>query len=372
MLRHRRSSLRDILVDAKLLSSVAVDLSMYSLAFSDTVAALEVLRLEKNVDELYKEAVAKVLIAFRDKSLIPQAIGLMSLVSSLDTITDVAGDLASTALRGYRPHPYVILAVCHGDAVGMIRSRVSRTGLPSRVDVLLLKRGDRYEIAPRIEKIMEGDVIVVRGPLEEVAEASMALGDEILNRISCAAHMEDSMAHRLLTLKSISRSMLDLAFYSLLHNDKSLAGVVVDMEEYADRIYYEMLAKLHELRIRDDIVTLLALVKGLEELSDAALRIANVVLADQHSPLLSHVVSEGEEAYLRVAIKGGRRQLAALGLQDKGFVPIALRRGKDWISPVSLMEHIEEGDELVLKYYRTGPEGRELEELRPLGLEAMI
>lgn len=367
MLKHRRSSLRDILVDTKLLSSVAVDLSMYSLAFSDSVAALEVLRLEKNVDELYKQAVAKVLIAFRDMSLIPQAIGLMSLVSSLDTITDVAGDLASTALRGYKPHPHVIPAVCHGDAVGMIRSRRSRAGLPSRVDVLLLKRGDRYEIAPKVEKILEDDIIVVRGPLEEVVEASVALGDEILPHLSCVRQMEGA-ASQLLTLKSISRSMLDLAFYSLLHNDVSLAGVVVDMEEYADKVYYEILRKTPELSALGEVVTLIALVKGLEELSDAALRIANVVLAGQHSPLLSHVVSEGEEAYLKVMVSGSRRSISSLGLQDRGFVPIALKRERDWISPVVPHEEVEEGDELVLKYYRSGPEGREVEELRPLGL----
>ncbi|MEM2421540.1 MAG: PhoU domain-containing protein, partial [Acidilobaceae archaeon] len=176
--RFKGESLRDILINLKYYSSIAVDLAMYSLAFRDNLAAIEVLKMEETIDDLYKEAIAKLIIAFRSTTYLQQALGLISIASSLDTISDAAGDIASVVLRGYPTHAYITAIMCHGEAVGLVKSRKHYKGVPARVDVLLLKRGDRYEIAPRTESILEDDVIVVRGPIEEVLEVARTLGEE--------------------------------------------------------------------------------------------------------------------------------------------------------------------------------------------------
>ncbi|MCX8195742.1 MAG: hypothetical protein N3F67_01460 [Acidilobaceae archaeon] len=373
MAKPRRASLRDLLVGLRLYSSVSIDLSMYTLAFGDRTAAVEVLRIEEDIDELFKEVIAKLILAFRDRSREPEAIGLVDLASALDTISNAAGDLASVALRGYPPHPYVTAAICHGESVGLIKSRKGIDRVPARVDVLLLKRGESYEIAPPSVKVMPGDVIVARGPLEELAKLAIELGEEGYAGEKCViearlqASAGDQLASMILSLKALSRSMLDLAFYSLLHNDMSIAETVKEMKDYANKAYFELLetvlnssypGRAHEM------VSLVVFVKGMEEISDAALRIANVVRMKHHSPVLSQVMREGEEAYLRVKVMR-RASLGELGLEERGFIPIAVGRGGDWSAPLLPESSIEEGDELILKYYRTGGEA---EELRSLGL----
>ncbi|MCS7106923.1 MAG: hypothetical protein NZ902_02330 [Acidilobaceae archaeon] len=371
--RFRRATLRDILVGLRLYSSVSIDLAMYTLAFGDKQAALEVLRIEEDIDELYKEVIAKLILAFRDRSREPEAIGLVDLASALDTISDAAGDLATVALRGYQPHPYVTAALCHGESVGLIRSRRESRGVSARVDVLLLRKGEGYEIAPSSVIISPGDILVVRGPLEEVAELSRALGEESYVGERCAmearvqAAAGDQLAATLLSLKALSRSMLDLALYSLLNNDASIAETVGEMKEYANKAFFELL----ELTLNSsypgraqEMVSLVAFAKSMEEISDAAVRMANVVRNKHHSPVLSQIVREGEEAYVRVKLVRPFSSPREMGLEERGFIPIAIRRAGDWTAPVPDAP-LEEGDELILKYYRAGGEA---EELKGLGL----
>ncbi|MEM2224413.1 MAG: PhoU domain-containing protein [Acidilobaceae archaeon] len=377
--RFKGESLRDILINLKYYSSIAVDLAMYSLAFRDNLAAIEVLKMEETIDDLYKEAIAKLIIAFRSTTYLQQALGLISIASSLDTISDAAGDIASVVLRGYPTHAYITAIMCHGEAVGLVKSRKHYKGVPARVDVLLLKRGDRYEIAPRTESILEDDVIVVRGPIEEVLEVARTLGEESLSKEKCGLEVSmqalggDALALTLLSLKAISRSMLDLAFYSLLSNDKSIADTVAEMEVYADKLYHELLEHLFTTSYpgrSSEMVSLAVLTKSLEEISDAALRISNVIRYGQYAQVMSHVVSEGEEAYTRVKFKLREPlSLRGLGLEDRGFIPIAIYREGDWIAPVSSDVQIKSEDEIILKYYRVGEEIRILEELRERGLE---
>jgi uncharacterized protein with PhoU and TrkA domain len=121
-------------------------------------------------------------------------------------------------------------------------------------------------------------------------------------------------------------------------------------------------------------VSLLILSKSLEELSDAALRLANVVRYGQLTQVISSAVGGGEEAYVRVRVEGaGVVELGSLDLEDRGFIPLALYkpRLRDWIAPVAPAAALESGDELILKYYKggVGVEERMLKELRSLGLK---
>jgi uncharacterized protein with PhoU and TrkA domain len=169
-------SIRDILVKLRYYTSIAMDLSLYSLAFNDREAAVEVLRIEGDVDELYRRLIAKTLIALRGSSDAPIAMGLMAASSALDTITDASADIAMLAIKGYPAHPYIKAIACQGEAVSLIRSGRSVSKLPARVDILVVRRGDRYEFAPLSENLLEGDLVVVRGPVDEIIQLAEALG----------------------------------------------------------------------------------------------------------------------------------------------------------------------------------------------------
>ncbi len=375
-------SVRDILVKLRYYTSIAMDLSLYSLAFNDREAAVEVLRIERDVDELYRRLIAKTLIALRGSSDAPIAMGLMAASSALDTITDASADIAMLAIKGYPAHPYIKAIACQGEAVSLIRSGRSVSKLPARVDILVVRRGDRYEFAPLSENLLEGDLVAVRGPVDEIIQLAEALGSPTtITRCSVEIEVQamggDSLASTLLAFKNTSRVAVDLAFYSLLNNDIEIAEAVVEMEEYSDRLYHELLELImgssYPGRAREN-VSLLILSKSLEELSDAALRLANVVRYGQLTQVISSAVGGGEEAYVRVRFEGaGVVELGSLDLEDRGFIPLALYkpRLRDWIAPVAPAAALESGDELILKYYKggVGVEERMLKELGSLGLK---
>lgn len=374
-------SIRDILIRLRYYASIAPDLSLYSLAFHDTEIAREVLRIEDEVDELYKRLIARMIVALRSLDEAPVATGLMAVSSALDTITDASADIATLVFKGYPAHPYITAIICHGEAVYPIRSNKGISKLPARVDILAVKRGGRYEVAPVTESIMEGDLLVVRGPIDEVVQLAEALESPI-PIVKCGVELQvqamggDPLASTLLALKSTSRVMVDLAFYSLLNNDVEIAETVAEMEEYSDRLYHELLEYIvsssYPGRARD-MVSLLVLSKSLEELSDAAMRIANTVRFGQNAPVLAIAVREGEEAYVRVRVEvDDIITLESLDLEDKGFIPLALYKPKvrDWITRLTPTTPIERGDELILKYYRGSPsvERHMMEELESLKL----
>lgn len=377
----KTSTIRDILVKLRKYSSIAVGLSLYSMAFNDKLAALEVLRIENAVDELYRSLIARIIIALRSTSYLPTAVSLLSVYSSIDEITDASADIAGAVLRGYRAHPYITAVACRGEAVGLITSRSNVRGLPARVDVLLLRRGEKYEIAPEIDYVSEGDLLVVRGPPDEILQLARALGEEHYEArcsedFDILAHLGDPLASNLLGLKSLSFSMLDLAFYSILNDDVEIAEAVVEMESWADKLYHEILELAHSWsRPSDplDAVSLFILVKSLEELSDAATRIAKVVVYRENPKVIGEALEEGEEAYIRVKASENLKPstVKELDFEDRGLIPIAMRRGGDWIAPLTPSHEVRPGDELILKYYRESVEAgaKVLEELRHLGFE---
>ncbi len=384
-MKHRRGygeSIRDLLVKLRYYASIAMDLSLYSLAFNDREAAVEVLRIEREVDEIYRRLIAKTLVALRGYSQAPLAVGLMALSSALDAITDASADIAILAIKGYPAHPYIKAIACQGEAVTLVKSNRSISRLPARVDILVIKRGDRYEIAPTSESILEGDLVVVRGPLDEIVQLAEALGSPATVakcgiEIQVQAMGGDALASTLLALRGTSKVMIDLAFYSLLNNDVEIAETVAEMEEYSDRIYHELLeliATISNPGSAREVVSLIVLSKSLEELSDAALRLANIVRYGETAHVISSAVREGEEAYVRVRFRGvNPTTLGSLDLEDRGFIPLALYKPKlrDWLTLIAPSVAVEPGDELILKYYR-GSEGVEmhmLEELEALSLK---
>jgi len=360
-----RETVRDILIKLKHYTSVAVDLSLYSLAFNDKTAAMETLRLEDNIDYYYRELLAKTSIAIRSPDQAKLALGIYEVAHSLDIISDSAGDLASIVIMEYPVHEYIkAVANCCGEIVVLVKSKRSLDRLPSMVDILLIKRGDSYILAPTKVRIEEGDSIVIRGSLDAVLDIADILGDDsiksIVDEISPTITMGwvgDDLASSLLRLKSLSRQMLDLAFHALIYNDESLAKIVVDMEDTVDRVYYEALYHSYSAstpQSAKEMVSLSIFVKAMEAIGDAAARLSQSVIRGYNSSLIEEVLEEQEEAYLklRVTKEASGKRLSSLNLDDLGLITVALGREGYWIIPVGPEHSIYEGDVLLVKYYR--------------------
>ncbi|MEM4677675.1 MAG: PhoU domain-containing protein [Acidilobaceae archaeon] len=381
----REETVRSLLAQLRRYSSAAFDLAVYSLAFNDSVAALEVLLIEDVVDSLTKRLAEKTFQAFRLGGSARMSHGIAGVASALDSISDASGDLATAVLRGYPPHPYITATTCMGEAVFPLRSRREVSWpFSAVVDVLLIKRGEKYLLAPEVSRVMEGDLLVVRGPIDEIEQLSKELGEPInvekcSQEVALLSRAGDRLAESVRSLKLSLDAMLDMAFYALIDDDMEIASSVVELEDHVDKLYYEALEGIAEHSYSSpsrEVISLIVFIKSLEEIGDAAHRLAQVVLKREVSEVLGEAVEMGEEVYLKVAYpKRDPIELGRLDLEDLGFVVVAVykRSEDDWIVPPRSSMKLEEGDLLLLKYYKTeaSAERHLLKRLEAMGLRPL-
>ncbi|MCE4613200.1 MAG: hypothetical protein F7C07_05145 [Desulfurococcales archaeon] len=378
----KAESAREILLKVKQYASIAVDLSLYSMAFKDREAAVEVLKLEDKIDEYHRRLVTLTSMAVRSPSEAHIAAGVYDIAHSLDMISDAAGDIASTVIMGYPTIHYLSAAInCCDEILAIINVRRQASRVSEAVDLLLVKKEGAYVLAPEDASLEVGDMVIVRGTLEEVRDLARRVGDtataaklEEANIAVAIANIGDDLASRLIRLRSLPRQMLDLAFHALIYDSKSLAELVSDMEDAVDRLYLETVEYSYRAsnpKIAPEMVSLAVFARSMEIVADAAARISKVVVEGYNSVFLEETIEEAEEAYLalRVGPKASNIPLKKLGLNELGVVALALGREGRWITPVKPGSVLREGDLLLVKYYR-GSEAEEaiLARLRGMGL----
>ncbi len=373
-------SVRDLVKQAKYYSSIAVDLALYSLASGSRVAALEALRIERIVDGIVGDLIARASLAVRSPDESGLAVSIAGVAMAFDKITDAAGDLAGLVIRGYPVHDYVRGAVnCCGEVIRLIRSSRDMESIEANVDVLLVRRGDTYHLAPETRGIREGDLVVVRGTPEEVAEVARLLeepGERAPFREPAllAALAGDELASSLIKMRTLARHMLDLSFHALIYSDASLARLVPELEDEVDTLYHEVLedsyAASHPSLARE-MVSIAIFADAVETLADAATiiaRIASDKRLEEYSEFLGEAVEEAEEGYARLeateALDGV--PLASLRLPRQGVTVLAVKNGDRWIVPVPQDYRLRRGDIVLVKYYKEAGEEEDEEVLSAL------
>jgi len=150
-----------------------------------------------------------------------------------------------------------------------------------------------------------------------------------------------SIEEKLIKIIDLSRSMIDLAYYSLLYNDPSIAHEVLAMEEEVDKLHTDL--ELECLNIKDvecDKSGMLGLIRFslcMEAISDAAASIADVVMRGFKShPILNMVFSEAEESVSLIRVGKNSeidgKSLSELELDEMGINVLAVRLpGERWI-----------------------------------------
>ncbi|MCE4621827.1 MAG: hypothetical protein F7B19_00740 [Desulfurococcales archaeon] len=360
-------TVKDLIKEAKYYSSIAVDLALYSLASGSKIAAMEVLQIEERIDQVVRELVAKASLSVRGPDQAGLAIAIAEIARAFDRITDAAGDLAGLVIRDYPIHRYVRSVVnCCGEIISLIKSSRSVSELDGNVDILLVRRGDNYILAPREEKILEGDLLVVRGTPEEVLQVARQLeepGDRTplgSSQLVSAALAGDELAAGLLKLKNMSRLMLEISFHALIYVDRSLATLIQDLESGIDNLYLEVLEDSYASTIparAKESISISIFATALETLADAAVFIARIASSpeyEEYSEFLGEAVEEAEEGYtrLKVTSKLDGVPLRNLNLADLGVEVLAAKRGSAWILPVPQDYVLKEGDVLLVKYFK--------------------
>lgn len=169
-----------------------------------------------------------------------------------------------------------------------------------------------------------------------------------------------------LEIKDKSELMVDLAYSSLLYDNKNIANEVYDLEDLIDNLYRGIQKKsLEKVRDQDlsisDALTVLRLAECGEIISDAAQDIADVELRDvELHPIIKMSIRESDEVFTRIKVKDKSvlcgKTLGELNLSSEtGMLVIAMRHGKRWLYDPDKETRIDPNDILFAK----GPEDGE-------------
>ncbi len=363
----KTDTIRDILQEAKDYSSIALDLSFYSLIWNDKRAALEVSNIEKIIDKMWRKLLYKTMLAARSPSQAKYMVSLANLGVAFDRISNAAGDIAGVVLQGLSISQAVKNSLLRGEetvalikAMKMVREEISISDIEenvSRIDALIVRRDNDYNIAPDPSFVIKkGDILIVRGTLDEIEDLARFLGDNGTLRLVTSIEKtveEDPLAEQALETYNLASLMMDLAFHSIFNMDKTAAVEIVNMEEDIDQMYVDLLSTSYkEYRNKPEYGPAIAiLAKSLESLGDAAKLLALTVLEGAVHFIVEEAGEESRETVIRVRYEGGEKPLEELSLSDMGGLVLAVNRSRKWIPLPPDTFLLKEGDELLVKFY---------------------
>jgi uncharacterized protein with PhoU and TrkA domain len=169
-----------------------------------------------------------------------------------------------------------------------------------------------------------------------------------------------------LEIKDKSELMVDLAYSSLIYDNKTIAKEVYDLEDLIDNLYQTIQKKTLEgvknkdLSI-DDALTVLRLAECSEKIADAAQEIADVELRDvELHPILKMSIRESDVVFTKVHVGTNsilcNKTLGKLKLgSETGMLVIAIRHHDKWLYGPNKNTMIDPSDILFAK----GPEDGE-------------
>lgn len=169
-----------------------------------------------------------------------------------------------------------------------------------------------------------------------------------------------------LEIKDKSELMIDLAYSSLLYDNKTIAKEVYDLENLIDSLYQKLqrnsLEEVQKGKLSvDDALTLMKLAHAGEQIADAAQEIADVELRDvELHPILKMSIRESDVVFTRTQVEEQsvlcNKTLGELKLgSETGMLVIAMRHKNKWLYGPNKNTKIDSGDILFAK----GPEDGE-------------
>lgn len=159
--------------------------------------------------------------------------------------------------------------------------------------------------------------------------------------------------------KDTSELMVDLAYAALCYADETMAEAVQSLEEEMSDLVHEMrslalLAVRHPREV-DGMSSVLQVVSSIEQIANAAVDIAKVVLRELGIPrvLLVALAQAAEVSHqIRVADRSelAHRQLVELELPARvGMRVVARRSGSQWSTEIDRDTRLEPGDILFMR-----------------------
>ena len=367
---------RELLLEMKNLSELMIDLAYSAALYNDTDLAEDVLALERRVDTLAYLLDMEIMVPARDPKDAEAMIGISIEASSTDKISDAAADIAAIVTRKIGIHPIVgqifekveerlMKVTVKPDSV-IAKKRIEELDLAARmgVDIIAVRRNRDWILNPKkTERVFQGDILITRGAPSGIEEfKDLAEGDLAKLNVQERAKFEEIVS-RFVELKDTSEIMLDLAYSSLLLNNKELAEEVELLEDRMDQLHtdFELLALTSDFK-KEEASGFLGLIRlgvATEKIADAAADMAEMVLRGvEPHPILTLAIKEAEETVTQACVTGdsalvGKSLKEARVHEETGMWVLVIKREDSCVRPKGDSK-IQVGDVLIASGYAEG------------------
>jgi len=182
-IEYRPISVREALTEMKDVSEIMIDLAYSAALFNSHELAEEVLELEKRVDYLAYMIDMNTMLAARDAEDAEHLTAVTTVAAATNKISDAAADIAAIVLKEIGIHPIVrkafeqveerlARAIVKPNSI-LVKKKLGDLELAAKigVDVIAIRRQREWTIDPsEKERVVEGDVLIVRGAPHGVDE----------------------------------------------------------------------------------------------------------------------------------------------------------------------------------------------------------
>lgn len=376
--RTDRVTVKDLLVEAKDVSELMVDLAYAGLFFGDDDIAREVLHLREEMEWLVGQISTIAMLAARSREDAQQMAGVLRMVASMDKIADAAEDIARVVLKDLGVPPELRDDLRHAEEVtARVRLRdenalegksLRDAELPTEAGmwVIAIRRDVSFIFGPDGDEVLHaGDVIFAQGPsegvnlLRELAGAPpLPLSDPAPRTLTGL----DRAVDLLVEMKNASEVAVGLAYSAVLFRDKGLAAEVNALEDATDEMHHELerwvLRAVAEGADADELRGLVHLAFAAERIADAAQEATRIIESDEAPhPIIAEALAEADEIVAQGTVRpespADGATLATLSLRtETGMEVLAVQRGGRWIYGPRGAFALQAGDRVIA----VGPE----------------
>ena len=166
----------DLLVEMKNLSELMIDLAYSAALFNDKELAEDVMELESRIDTLAYLLDMEIMIAARDAEDAETLIGVSTVASAADKISDAAADIAAIVTRNIGIHPIIgeifekveerLMKATVKEGSVIAGKQIEELDLAARmgVDIIAIRRNKDWKLDPDdSERVFLGDILITRG-----------------------------------------------------------------------------------------------------------------------------------------------------------------------------------------------------------------
>jgi len=367
-------NVKELLVEAKDVSELMIDLAYAAVFFKDEDLAEEVEVLEDRLDGYLRRLREISMLAARSPEDAEAMANVLHIAGAIEKIGQAASDIARVIQAKLGIPEALRPDLRHADEiVGRVRVRetapcvgrsLKELLLPSETGMWLIaiRRGAEWEFDPQAETVLsEGDVLLFQGPEEGVNLIREVAGAPAL---PAAPETEtppltelDRAVDILVEMKNSAEVAVGLAYSALLFNDPALAAEVATLETRSDILHDELeswvLKSAPEARNTDELRGLLRLAYASETIFDAARDMTWLVeQGEELHPVIQMALEETEEVATETVVERGSRadgrSLKQLQLEtETGMFVLAVQRGRRWTYRPRPRFELEAGDRVI-------------------------